>query len=76
MGELRVMGGEGDTRLTWDPNQPAEVEHVRRMFEDMRAKGYNAYSVREQGEQGEVVTTFDPAAARLILAMPMRGGSD
>jgi hypothetical protein len=74
MGELRVMGQAGDTKLMWDPDKPEEVEHVRRMFVDMTAKGYNAYSVKEKGEQGEVVKTFDPKAAKLILAPPMRGG--
>lgn len=75
MGELRVMGQSGDTKLTWDPDKPDEVEHVRRMFVDMRAKGYNAYAVKEKGEQGELVREFDPSAAKIILAAPMRGGA-
>lgn len=74
MGQMRVMGREGDVRIMWDPNRPDEVEHARRTFVDMRAKGYNAYSVRNEGQQGEVVREFDPQAARIILAMPMRGG--
>lgn len=74
MGAMRIMGREGDTRMTWDPAQPTEVEHARRTFDDMRAKGYNAYAVQEGGAQGEVVTTFDPAAAKIILAIPMQGG--
>jgi hypothetical protein len=74
VGDMRVMGREGDARIMWDPSKPVEVEHARRMFDDMRAKGYNAYSVKEKGDKGEVVRTFDPKAAKVILAMPMAGG--
>lgn len=74
MGELRVMGREGDTRMTWDRGNADEVESVRAMFNDLRRRGHLAYSVEEGGGRGEVVREFDPNAQKVILAPPMAGG--
>jgi hypothetical protein len=75
MGEMRVMGGRGDTKLMWDPNRPTEVENARKTFDEMKKKGYLAYSVKRKGEPGEVVRTFDPDAGKIILAPAMAGGA-
>ncbi len=76
MGQISVLGREGDTRLMWDKTKPAEVEAARAMFNDLKAKGYLAFSVVEKavGDKGEQLTQFDPAAERIIMAQPMRGG--
>lgn len=74
MGELRELGTQGDTRITWDPENEVEVKEVRKTFKRLKDKGYLAYSVKEDGERKEVVHEFDPSAEKIILAPPMQGG--
>jgi hypothetical protein len=74
MGELRVMGKEGDAKVIWNPENDDEVAAARRTFDDLRAKGHLAYSVREEGRKGEMIRAFDPNAGKIILAPPMAGG--
>jgi len=65
----------GDTRIMWDAGVQTEVDSAKKVFDDLRARGYMAYAVlAEGGGKGEIVTTFDPAAQKLILAPPMAGG--
>jgi len=74
-GMLCVLNHEGDTKIIWDRRNADEVENARRTFNDLKAKGYAAYSVEgKEGEKGEVVRKFDPSAERLILAPAMVGG--
>jgi len=76
MGELSIMGRQGDTKIIWDANRREEVDAARKTFDDLRAKGYLAFEVTgEKGEKGRQVFAFDPNAERLILAPPMRGGA-
>lgn len=76
MGELAIMGRPGDTKVIWSRDRPEEVENARRTFDDLRKKGYLAWSVRgRDGEKDVQIHAFDPDAERLIMAPPMRGGS-
>jgi len=74
VGELRVMGQAGDTKIIWDAGQEDEVATARRTFNELRAKRYNAYAVKKNGDQGELINEFDPEAEKIILAPPMAGG--
>lgn len=74
MGELRVMGREGDVKVIWDRNNPDEVATAKASFDELRGKGHLAYKVRAKGEKGEMIRTFDPNAEKIILAPPMAGG--
>lgn len=75
MGSLAVMGKEGDTKVIWDAENADEVANAKRTFDDLRKKGYMAYSVNpENAKKGELITKFDPNAQKLILAPPMAGG--
>ena len=73
-GELRILDRTGDTKIIWDSAQDDEVAAARKMFTDLRKKGYLAYTVGKKGEKGEVITTFDPDAERIIMAPAMVGG--
>lgn len=74
-GMLCVMNQKGDSKIIWDRGKPEEVENARRSFDHFKEKGYAAYSVRgKDGERGEVIRKFDPAAERIIFAPPMIGG--
>lgn len=73
-GEMSVMDKKGDTKILWDSDNQAEVENARRSFDDLRGKGYMAFTVDKRGEKGDVIRTFDPSAEKIILTPPMRGG--
>jgi hypothetical protein len=74
-GEMAVMTpADGDLRIIWDSDKPAEVEHARKTFDEFKSKGYLAYSVSKGGERGEVLNKFNPEAEKLILAPRMVGG--
>ena len=72
--ETCVMDRTGDTRTIFDPNNPVEVEAARETFKTLKKKGYIAYSVKKDGDKGEVMDEFDATAGKSILAPPMRGG--
>lgn len=74
MSEMRVMGLEGDTKIIWDAEKRAEVEAAEEAFKKLKKKGYLAYSVKRDGEKGQVITEFDPSAEKIILAPPIAGG--
>lgn len=76
MGEIAVLGRAGDTRLTWDKSKQDEVAAARKMFDDLKAKGYMAFTVVEKavGDKGEQIHSFNPDAGKIIMAAPMRGG--
>lgn len=73
MGQLSVMGREGDTKVVWDADSPDEVENAKRTFDDLRKKGYWAYEVETDGK-GNLITKFDPEIEKMILAPQMAGG--
>lgn len=74
MGEISIINKTGDTKLLWDPAVKPEVEAAKRMFDDLRKKGYLGFAVAKKGDKGEQIREFDPAAARIIMSMPMVGG--
>jgi hypothetical protein len=65
----------GDMRVMWDRNNGEETAAARQTFDRMRAEGHVAYrAVGKKGDQGEVMTTFDPAAERIIMVKQNQGG--
>jgi hypothetical protein len=72
--EMSIMDATGDTKLIWNPNNEDEVECARRTFKDLKKKGYLAYTVKNGGDKGEVVTEFDAKLEKLILAPAVIGG--
>lgn len=75
MGTLAVMSRtQGDTHVIWDAANADEVANARRMFNDLRSKGFFAYAVTGEGRKGRQVTEFEPDAQKIIMAPPMAGG--
>ncbi len=72
--EMRVLGREGDSKTTWDPDNSDEVEVAKAQFDSLIAKKYNAFSVKKDGEKGKKMHHFDPKAAAMILVPPVAGG--
>jgi len=74
MSEMRVMGSEGDVKITWDAGVEEEVKIARKTFDKMKAKSYIAFKVKKDGSQGKVIDEFDPDAEKIIMAPQMSGG--
>ena len=75
MGELAILGREGDVKTIWSRNDPDEVAVARKQFGELLAKGFQAFKVEgKEGEKGERATIFDPNAERYIFAKPLAGG--
>ena len=74
MGTMSIMDHTGDSKQMWDPNNPDEVSSARKTFNDLKAKGYTAYQVREDGKKAEIMREFDPQAGKVILSPAMAGG--
>ncbi len=72
--EMCIMDKTGDTKLIWDPNNPDEVANAKRTFDDLKGKGYLAFSVQKGGDKGEVLREFNPQQEKIILAPPVVGG--
>ena len=74
-GEMIVMDYTGDTKVIWDASKPDEVENARRTFNDLKKKGYLAYSVKgEKGDPDKQLFSFEPALERIIMSAPLQGG--
>lgn len=73
-GAMHIQDKTGDTKLVWDYKNDDEVANAKRTFDDLKAKGFLAYSVGKDGEPGEVLHSFDPKAEKIIMSPPMAGG--
>ena len=74
VGELRILGPNGDTTVRWNPAQGEEVEEVRRRFDEIIGQGYLVFQLDSDTREGEQVKTFDPEARELRAFRPMVGG--
>lgn len=75
MGEIAKMDGTGDTKLMWSRDNADEISAARKMFDDLKAKRFVAYSVKgKDGEKNEIIRDFDPESERIIMSPPMVGG--
>lgn len=71
---LHVMDRTGDTKVMWSADNPDEVEAAQATFDKLKKKGYLAYSVKDNGDKGEVIRKFDKTAGRIIMAPQLVGG--
>jgi hypothetical protein len=74
MNELCVMDTTGDSKTIWNPANADEVSAARATFDALKKKRYLAYSVKPDGEKGELIDAFDPAAGKIIMSPMMAGG--
>ncbi len=73
-GLLCAMDDTGDSRIQWDRTDPLQIAKAKSRFEELKKKGYLAYSVNKKGDQGVVLSDFDPNAERIIMHSQMIGG--
>lgn len=69
-GELNILDATGHSKKTWDSHNPIEVEDARKSFNELRAKGFCAYTVNKDGKEGQIITEFDPNSEAVILMSP------
>ena len=79
MGEMRIMGVEGDNKMTWDPEKLTETKAVKDHFDkhvnaSEKKKRFMAFYVDKEGKQGKKMEVFDPKAGMIILVPPIAGG--
>lgn len=74
MGTIRKLDLTGDTKLIWDADNKDEVKAAQGMFDDLRAKGFTAFSVKKNGEKDELITKFDKTLEMIILVPRIVGG--
>ena len=74
MGELRILGKEGDTKVIWDPKNDDEVEAAEEQFDSLVDKGFLAFKVKKDGSKGTQIKEFDPKAGKIILVPKIVGG--
>lgn len=74
MGELRVLGPEGDIKTIWDVDKPDEVKAAREQFDKLTKKKYSAFKVDADGDKSTRMARFDPNAGKVILVAPIAGG--
>jgi metallophosphoesterase superfamily enzyme len=73
-GVIVVLDSTGDTKHIWDRNSTVEVEEARALFDRMKAKGLQAWSVTRKGDKDQRITEFDPSAEKIIFAPALVGG--
>jgi hypothetical protein len=71
---MHYLNATGDTRTTWDPENADEVAAAVAQFDDLKKKGFLAYSVKPGGEPDKLLRRFDPQAGKIIMKPPMAGG--
>lgn len=72
--EILVLDHTGHSQNIWDPNQAAEVETARELWNSLKKKGYVGYRVNADGSKGVVMPEFDPHAGKVIMSPPLAGG--
>jgi len=73
-GMIVVLDTTGDTKHIWSRDNTDEVAEARSLFDRMKAKGFQAWSVTRKGDKDQRITEFDPQAEKIIFAPALQGG--
>jgi len=74
MGEMAILGKEGDTKVVWDPENEDEVSAAEAQFDTLISRKFLAFKVKKNGEKGAQIKKFDPEAGMIILCPVVQGG--
>ena len=74
MNEFTVLDPNGHTTTMWDPQSPAEIERARRVFDEMRRRGYRAFRIGKDGGPGQPRHSFDPKDDAMVFVPPIHAG--
>lgn len=73
-GEMKVLDTTGDSKIIWDSDNKDEVDAARETFNNLKKKGFTAFSVGKKGEKDKKIDEFDPNAEKLIMVPVLQGG--
>lgn len=75
MGQLRVLGASGDTKIEWNPKDKDETKEARKMFDKLvKTKSMTAWKIDRKGRKDKQLKEFDPSAGMILLVPPTKGG--
>ena len=74
MGVQIIMDRHGDTRRHFDSQDARAVALAKERFEQLTSKGYRAVALAPNGEQGELLESFDKTAERTLFIPHLKGG--
>lgn len=72
--KMRIADSTGDTTLTWEVDNAAQVQAAQEQFEALVNKGHQAFAFPVSGQEGVVAKTFDPAVEKYLIMPPAAGG--
>ena len=74
MGTMRALNEKGDTNISWDSENPTEVETAKGVFAMYKEKGYAPFRIISRGRKGSQIKEFDPLAEEILFVPPIAGG--
>lgn len=72
--EMDIMDSTGHTKHIWNADKDEEVVAARELYNSLTKKGYRAFHVKKDGEEGKPMSGFDAEAEKMILVPPIVGG--
>ena len=74
MGELAILAPEGSQKITWDPDNPNEINEVKHRFQYYLDQGYAAFHMNDAGGEGKKIVSFNPLAGKIVMLPKLGGG--
>jgi hypothetical protein len=69
---IRILDRNGDTQLTYDPEEEAATRDLEARFAELMERGFVAFDVST--EPGRIIRQFDPKATEVIVTPRFAGG--
>lgn len=71
---MRIADSSGDSTITWEVDNAAQVQAAQDQFEALVNKGHQAFAFPVTGQDGVMTKTFDPNVEKIIVMPPAAGG--
>lgn len=71
---MHILDDTGDSTISWNPTNTAEVEAAEAHFAKMKSAGHLAYRTDANGGQAEQMRAFDSQAERIAFVPQLQGG--
>lgn len=71
---FKILDQTGDTSTKFETGNAKVIERAMERFNKLTGKGYRAFVPGENGEPGDLIKTFDPAASETIFIPRLQGG--
>jgi hypothetical protein len=70
-GSIAHLDHNGDTKYTWNRNNPIECDAAKEHFDTLRGKGFLVFKItRLGGTKGQPVKEFSPKAGGYLYTAP------